>query len=100
VIDMAATVAPATGKCRLTLTIDGADYVVRPGDRGDARVAWDLRKKSDGTTYHARQDRWGQCTCSCPDAIKRRQGRCKHLRSLHVTGLMIPSFRSREKGRV
>src|SRR5947209_6225552 len=72
------------GTCRLTLTINGASYAVRPVPCHPtaAQRCWSLRK-SDGTVYHASQHPWG-AECDCPDFVFHRDGRdpagCKHLK--------------------
>jgi hypothetical protein len=75
--------------CRLTLSIRGVDYNVRPTHNEDGR-AWRLRK-ADGTTYWVAETPYGP-TCDCPDQVWRREGRdpagCKHLRSLRAAGLV------------
>ena len=77
--------------CRLTLSIRGTDYALRPVPSEDGR-AWRLRKP-DGTTYDVAETRWGP-VCDCPDATWRREGLdpagCKHVRALRALGLINP----------
>src|SRR4051794_11046188 len=86
------TARPARGTCRLTLTINGASYAVRPVpcDPTAARRCWSLRK-GDGTVYHASQHDHGP-ECDCPDFVFRRDGRdpagCKHLKALAALAML------------
>lgn len=81
------------GKCRLTLTINGVHFSVRPIKTEDAvvkRAFW-LRKqplKSDvifavGETVHG-------AICDCPDFVFRRDGLdrrgCLHVRAMKAVG--------------
>lgn len=85
---------PATprGTCRLTLTINGTGYGVKPlpCPPEAARQCFELRK-GDGTTYHvSRHDHGAECTCG--DFVYHRDGideqGCKHIRSLVAVGLL------------
>jgi hypothetical protein len=84
--------APAN-TCRLTLTIRGRDYDVRPlrGDLGPGVVlAWRLAKV--GTpTRHVVAETLDGTTCSCGDQMWRHAGRgssCKHIRAMKAVGLL------------
>lgn len=87
-----ATAAPDT--CRLTMTIRGADYRVRP-IRNEAFAgigrAWSLRKLGTAERHHVVETIDGP-TCDCGDQTWRHEGRdevgCKHLRALRATGLI------------
>src|SRR4051794_37452202 len=90
------TVKPASGVARLTLTINGVDYSVRPlavpPDSGVSRLL-QLRKLADGTVYHASRHGHGD-ECTCPSFVFDHDGRddrgCKHLVSLRAVGLLPP----------
>jgi len=83
---------PTQGTCRLSLTINGVAYAVRPVpcDPTAAQRCWSLRK-SDGTIYHASLQSWG-AECDCPDFVFRRDGLdpagCKHLKALRALGIV------------
>jgi hypothetical protein len=83
---------PAHGTCRLTLTINGVPYDVRPvaSDPSIARKAYRLRK-SDGTTYDVAWTDHG-IVCDCPDFEYRRNGLtdqpCKHGAALVALGML------------
>ena len=82
---------PAHGTCRLTLTINGTTYNVRPiaVDRDAALKAYRL-KKNDGTHYNVAQTTHG-LTCDCPDFVLSRDGidpdGCKHIKAMVACGL-------------
>ena len=61
------------GRCRLTLTINGLDYAVRPiaCEADDVDRAFRLSRKSD--VYDVALTVHGP-TCDCPDFIFRRYG--------------------------
>lgn len=78
--------------CRLSLTIAGTMYHVRPlalDDPDDVR-AYRLRK-ADGTVYHVLQNAMTGHQCDCGDFTFRRDGKdpagCKHVRALVAVGL-------------
>lgn len=84
--------ATPRGTCRLTLTINGTRYALKPVpcDRQAARQCFELRK-SDGTVYHvSRHDHGAECTCA--DFAFNRDGidpmGCKHVRSLVALGIL------------
>jgi hypothetical protein len=85
-------IKPATGTARLTLTINGSGYIVRP-TRPDAFAA--LRafrlRKADGTIYDVAETVHGN-TCDCADFIFHRDGidpaGCKHVKALVAVGLL------------
>jgi hypothetical protein len=75
------------GLCRLTLTIDGAEY--RLTRSPTACAAWHLKKRSEpraGVTYCVLTHK---CTvsCTCPDSV-RGGAVCKHVRALVALGLV------------
>jgi hypothetical protein len=84
-------VRPTHGTCRLTITINGTHYSVRP-NVGAACVAFRLRKP-DGTVYDVARTEHG-LTCDCPDFIFNREGRdpagCKHTKAMVACGLLAP----------
>jgi hypothetical protein len=75
------------GLCRLTLTIDGAEY--RLTRSPTARAAWHLKKRTEpraGVTYCVLTHK---CivSCTCPDSV-RGGAVCKHVRALVALGLV------------
>ena len=82
---------PATGRCGLTLRINGTSYKVRPlpADFGGLK-AWRLTK-ADGTFHDVSRDVYG-LSCTCADYVWRRDGidpaGCKHTRSMKALGLL------------
>jgi hypothetical protein len=75
------------GLCRLTLTIDGADY--RLTRSPTARAAWHLKKRSGpraGVTYCVLTHK-NIVSCTCHDSI-RGGAVCKHVRALKALGLV------------
>jgi hypothetical protein len=83
------------GTCRLTLTINGTAYAVKPVacDPGAALRCFELRK-GDGTRYHSSQHEHG-AECDCPDFVFHRDGLdpagCKHVRALVACGMLDDS---------
>lgn len=86
------TIRPAHGVARLTLTINGTSYSVRPTapDPSAASRAFRLRK-ADGECYDVAMTAHGP-ECSCPDWIFSRDGidpnGCKHIRAAAACGLL------------
>jgi hypothetical protein len=80
---------PTHGTCRLTMTINGTHYGVRP-NAGGACAAFRL-KKGDGTMYDVARTEHGP-TCDCPDFIFHRDGLdeagCKHIKAMVACGLL------------
>jgi hypothetical protein len=80
-----------TGRCGLTLTINGQRYKVRPlpADFGGLK-AYRLTK-SDGDFHDVSRDVYG-LSCTCGDFVWRRDGidpeGCKHTRSCKALGLL------------
>jgi hypothetical protein len=75
------------GLCRLTLTIDGAEY--RLSRSPTARAAWHLKKRSGpraGVTYCVLTHK-SIVSCTCHDSI-RGGAVCKHVRALKALGLV------------
>src|SRR4051794_37392451 len=78
--------------CRLTATIRGESYAVRPlrPESGDVTRAWRLIK-ADGTAYVVADTAHG-ATCTCRDFAFRHKGHdpagCKHTRALRALGLI------------
>jgi hypothetical protein len=79
------------GLCRLTLTINGRHYTVRPiaSQADDVPRAFRLSRKSD--VYDVAQTAHGP-TCDCPDFIFRRDGLdplgCLHIRAMRAVGML------------
>lgn len=88
-------VRPAHGTCRLTITINGTAYNVRPiaSDTFAAFQAFRLRK-ADGTAYDVADTLYGH-TCDCPDFVFHREGidpsGCKHIKALVACGILSPT---------
>jgi hypothetical protein len=80
--------------CRLTVTIRGESYGVRPirPEAADVARAWRLRRR-DGTSYVVADTIHG-ATCECGDFIFRHDGiedlGCKHIRAARALGLIDP----------
>jgi hypothetical protein len=72
------------GTCRLTLTIDGQDYTVKPirGPKNEV-CGFQLRKAGTNTVYTLNESG----SCNCPDAYF-AHARCKHSRALEACGLI------------
>jgi hypothetical protein len=86
-----ATKTKAPDLCRLTVTIRGESYTVRPvrAEAEDVIKAWRLRK-ADGTAYDVADTADGQ-VCDCADHVYRHDGQgtaCKHVRALRALGLL------------
>jgi hypothetical protein len=83
---------PTQCKCRLTLTVNGTPYNVRPvpADSFGARFAFRL-KKLDGTIYDVVATIHGH-ECDCADFVFARDGvdpaGCKHIKALVACGLL------------
>jgi hypothetical protein len=79
------------GLCRLTLTINGRHYAVRPiaSQADDVPRAFRLSRK--GEVYDVAQTAHGP-TCDCPDFIFRRDGLdplgCLHIRAMRAVGML------------
>ena len=79
------------GRCRLTLTINGLHYAVRPiaSQADDVPRAFRLSRKDD--VYDVAQTVHGP-TCDCPDFIFRRDGLdplgCLHIRAMRAVGML------------
>lgn len=86
--------APAPDTCRLTVTIRGESYTVRPVRAESSEVCriWRLRKP-DGTAYNVVETIHG-AGCDCGDQTFRHEGRdqtgCKHIRALRALSLIEP----------
>jgi hypothetical protein len=75
--------------CRLTVTIRGVAYGVRPTPCETGR-AWRLRNRENGRTYDVAECDHGP-ECDCADAVYRHDGTgtfCKHVRALSALGLI------------
>jgi hypothetical protein len=86
---------PAHGTLRLTATIAGQTYAVRPlPTEPAAGVSRLIRlRKADGTVYHVHADDDGRHGCDCPDfELTRRDvpgaGPCKHIAAMQACGLL------------
>ncbi len=83
---------PTHGFCRLTLSINGTSYGVKPipCDPPAAIKAFRLRK-TDGTAYDVAQTTHG-LVCDCPDFVFNRDGideaGCKHIKALVALGML------------
>ncbi len=82
--------------CRLTLTINSADYRLRviPCDPSAALLCIELRKQTqDKPVYHVSLHPHG-AECTCADFVLVRDGRdplgCKHCRALRAIGILPP----------
>jgi hypothetical protein len=82
---------PATGRCGLTLRINGQSYRVRKLDAEFGRVRAFRLTKPDGDFHDVIDGIYG-AECSCADFIWRRDGLdpkgCKHIRAARATGLI------------
>jgi hypothetical protein len=78
--------------CRLTLTIRGVLYAVRPlaVEDEDVSRAFSLRR-ADGASYTLADTVFG-ATCDCGDQTWRHEGKdatgCKHIRAARAVGLL------------
>lgn len=87
---MSSTHLPKTGVARLTLSINGSEYVVVavPHEKRRAGVvrAWRLRR--EGTSRLV--ERWddGVVTCDCKDSQYRNPCNCKHVRACRAVGII------------
>jgi hypothetical protein len=75
--------------CRLTLTIKGVAYSVRPTPCATGR-AWRLRNRATGRVYDVAETEHGP-ECDCADATWRHGDGatfCKHVRALSVLSLI------------
>jgi hypothetical protein len=82
-----------TGRCGLTLSIDGRRYRLRPADpTGPRAKIWRLTvlagQSRAGTTYSVCQIS-RSVDCTCPDACA-NNAVCKHIRALQALGLVSP----------
>jgi hypothetical protein len=82
---------PATGKCGLTLRINGVPYKVRKLDAEFGRVRAFRLAKPDGEFHDVIDGLYG-AECSCGDFVFRRDGidpaGCKHVKACRATGLI------------
>jgi len=83
------------GRCRLTLTINGVHFCVRPIRSEDDQIhrAFRLRRKpfQSGIIFDVAETVQG-ATCDCPDFVFRREGLdprvCLHIRAMRAVGLL------------
>jgi hypothetical protein len=83
------------GRCRLTLTINGVHFSVRPIKTEDADVkrAFRLRKQplKSNVIFDVAETVHG-AICDCPDFVFRRDGLdprgCLHVRAMKAVGLI------------
>ncbi len=81
--------------CRLTLTIDGVHFSVRPIQSEDDQIhrAFRLRRKPfrSGVIFDVAETVHG-AVCDCPDFVFRRDGLdprgCLHIRAMRAVGLL------------
>jgi hypothetical protein len=93
---MASLTAPPTvrtGRCGLTLTIDGRRYRLRPAPpTGRGSKIWRLTvlggQSRAGATYSVCQFKHS-IDCTCPDSTI-QHAVCKHVRALQALGLLSP----------
>ncbi len=89
------TVKPVTGTARLTLSINGVPYAIRPlaADPGAGVARLYQLRKEDGALYNVAQHGHG-AECDCPAFVFDHDGRddrgCKHLVALRAVGLLPP----------
>jgi SWIM zinc finger len=85
------TPKPATGKCGLTLRINGVPYKVRKLDAEFGRVRAFRLTKTDGQFHDVIDGLYGP-SCSCGDFVFRRDGidprGCKHILAARAVGLL------------
>lgn len=80
-----------SGKARLTLTIDGMDYLILPVTSYDGNKKFLLKKKSDKGSRYLVQSINGVRSCSCADFHYRReryQDECKHIKAMSIWSLV------------
>jgi hypothetical protein len=82
-----------TGRCDLTLTIDGRRYRIRPAPpTGRGSRIWRLTvlggQSRAGQSYSVCQFK-ASVDCTCPDSTI-QHAVCKHIRALQVLGLVSP----------
>jgi hypothetical protein len=83
------------GRCRLTLSINGVHFSVRPIQSEDDQVhrAFRLRRIPflAGVSFDVAETVHG-ATCDCPDYVFRRDGLdprgCLHIRAMRAVGLL------------
>jgi hypothetical protein len=79
------------GVCRLTLTINGLYYAVRPIASQDDAVSRAFRLSRQEAVFDVAQTVHGP-VCDCPDFVFRREGRdprgCLHIRAMFAVGLL------------
>jgi hypothetical protein len=79
------------GRCRLTLTINGLHYAVRPVVSQDDNVSRAFRLSRKEAIFDVAQTSYGP-VCDCPDFIFRRDGLdrrgCLHIRAMLAVGLL------------
>jgi hypothetical protein len=86
---------PPHGVTRLTLSINGTDYTVRPlwCDGVHASRLFRLRKVGTPKRYCVAQTPDG-AVCDCPDWVFNRDGidpdGCKHIKAMVAVGLLPP----------
>jgi hypothetical protein len=79
------------GRCRLTLTINGLDYAVRPIVSQDDAVSKAFRLSRKDEIFDVARTIHG-LICDCPDFVFRRDGLdprgCLHIRAMRAVGLL------------
>jgi hypothetical protein len=82
---------PATGRCGLTMRINGQRYEIRPLPAEFGQMKAFRLTKVDGTFHDVSHQVYG-CECTCGDWIFRRDGideqGCKHIRASKACGLL------------
>ena len=87
------------GRCRLTLTINGVHFSVRPLQSEDDQIkrAFRLRRipLRSGVIFDVAETAHG-AVCDCPDFVFRRDGLdprgCLHIRAMRAVGLLEASL--------
>jgi len=81
----------STGRCGLTLRINGESYRVRPLPADFGGIKAFRLTRADGTFHDVNRDVFG-VGCTCGDHVWRREGidpaGCKHARAARALGLL------------
>ena len=80
---------PVSGRARLILTINGADYYLRNLAKTTSRPIWRLTKVGGSDSYECTTSEIPHCTCA--DFVWRRETHgdyCKHIKALIAVYLL------------